>query len=144
MSEDTKVLQVTSASELKERARKNREGELVELPSGIVLRVARPQLVSLLTGNAVPGKLSAIALKLINGGKAQLNNVDEMNGMMALVDKVVVSAVVEPKVVEKDPAENEVGIADLSDDDKLAIFSYVQSGEAGLEKFRRQLSGGQS
>lgn len=143
MSEDTKVLQVSSIADVKQRISKNKEGQPIQLPSGLVFSVGRPSLVSLLTGNAIPSRLSAIALKIMNGGISQVKSIEDMKNTFELIDKVVCASVIAPKVVSENATEEELLVTDLSEDDRIAIFTYVQSGEAGLEKFRRQLTGGQ-
>lgn len=144
MSEDKQNLKVSSVADVKQRVEKNKQGEAIELPSGLVFSVGRPSLVGLLTGNAIPSRLSAIALKIMNGGISQVKSIEDMKNTFELIDKVVVASVLAPKVVSENASDEEILVSDLSEDDKIAIFTFVQSGEAGLEKFRRQLTGGQS
>jgi hypothetical protein len=51
---------------------------------------------------------------------------------------MVMSIVIEPKIVEKEPKENEVLISDLSFEDKMTIFNDWRLEGETLKSFREE------
>jgi len=126
-------LKVSSLKDFKEQRQKLVEGVLVKLPdSGLTVKLARPSLEDLILNDKVPKELITIAVKKSAG---QLNE-NDLKRVIELRDFVVTKALVEPKVVLKEPKENEVSIDCLTRTDKDFIFSYVEKGDSVLEFFR--------
>lgn len=128
-------LKVSSLKDFKEQRQKLVEGVLVKLPdSGLTVKLARPSLEDLILNDKVPKELISIAVKKSAG---QLNE-NDLKRVIELRDFVVAKALIEPKVVLKDPKENEVSIECFTRTDKDFIFSYVEKGDTVLEFFRNK------
>jgi DNA-directed RNA polymerase subunit E'/Rpb7 len=126
-------LKVSSLKDFKEQRQKLVEGVLIKLPdSGLTVKLARPSLEDLILNDKVPKELISIAVKKSAG---QLNE-NDLKRVIELRDFVVAKALIEPKVVLKDPKENEVSIECFTRTDKDFIFSYVEKGDTVLEFFR--------
>jgi len=134
--ETPKSLQITPASEIKRKADESKNGKLIELPSGIVMRVARPSLALLLKSGKIPGSLVSAALKQAQGSTPMTQK--EIQESIEVVDLILMEAVKEPQVVKENPTENQVCIDDFSDEDRGFIFNYVQQGALDLKPFRNQ------
>lgn len=127
----------TPASEIKRRAREViSEGKLIELPSGIVIRVGRPSLATMLKTGKIPASLVSAAVKQMQGSTPMTQK--ELQESIEVVELILLEAVKEPKLVRENPAENEICIDDLTDEDRGYIFQYVQSGALDLKPFRSQ------
>lgn len=136
--ENTKPLQITSASDFRKKSRKELvEGELVELPSGNVVRLARPSLANMIKDGRIPSSLIPAAMGTVQGATPQ--NAQELKKSIEVIDSVLIHSFVEPKLVKENPSDDEIELADLSDNDRAAAFSYVQGGVALLKKFRRSI-----
>jgi hypothetical protein len=98
----------------------------------LTVKLARPSLEDLILNDKVPKELISIAVKKSAG---QLNE-NDLKRVIELRDFVVAKALIEPKVVLKDPKENEVSIECFTRTDKDFIFSYVEKGDTVLEFFR--------
>ena len=135
ITEEPKNLNVTPIADIKKNAREVIEiGKLVELPSGMVFRLARPSLAIMLKEGRIPGNLASAAVKQMQG-QSSLSQA-ELKESIEVVELIVMEAVKEPRVVAENPDENSISIKDLTDDDKGFIFQFVQSGATDLTKFR--------
>lgn len=130
-------LKVTSIEEL---LKMGACGELVELPpfaenSKFVAKLRKPSLLGIVKSGKVPNELLVEANKLFANGAQGLTrdtlNPEMMNNMCDLLDIVCEEAFVEPKFEELKNA----GI-ELTDSQRLAVFSYTQSGVESLKSFR--------
>ena len=138
---------VTSVSEWKTAA----QGQLLELPSGKVIRVKMPGMQAFLTANLIPNSLMPIVLAAISEGKPADNSdmqelVKDPQILVELsnsIDKIFLFCVVEPEVsavpdegVERDPDTLYVDEIDL--DDKSFVFQCAVGGTRDLEQFRAE------
>ena len=125
---------VSSSSDFKQRGQE-RKGGLVELPSGLIVRCARPSINTLIAEGYIPGDVaSALMAASESKGKVDPANLGKLIQLQRLV---AVHSVLEPKMVdEPDYEKGEAHIDDLSDIDLGFILEYVQSGNADLAKFR--------
>jgi len=135
----TEKLKLTPVSEIKKRANViMREGELVELPSGIVVRLARPSLAAMIKSGKIPDHLVSAAVKQLQGG--QTLSAKEVRESIDVMEEVMMLGFVEPKLVRENPQEGEITFDDLSDDDRGFAYSYIQFGrtnsQGGLKSFR--------
>lgn len=128
--QESPVSTATSLDELRNKFKKNEEGELLTLPSGITLKIKRPSLSRLIRDKRVPQNLVGAALRVVqNKNTANPNDLAEN---IALMEYILKLAIVEPAGMTDDD------IASLSDDDKGMCFLYIQEGVADLESFRSQ------
>lgn len=160
--------QVSDLSEFK----KAKEGRILPLPSSLVVRARRIELKTFLKQGAVPNPLMTIVAEALEKGKntpvEKLINDDEgavdldrVREMFELVNEVVCTAVMEPKVHpeltdedvsawnEENPDETVDNPEDLKDDDKLYvdemddedkmfIFQWVIGGTDDIDSFREE------
>lgn len=130
-------LKVTSIEEL---LKMGACGELVELPSfaensKFVAKLRKPSLLGIVKSGKVPNELLVEANKLFANGAQGITrdtlNPEMMSNMCDLLDIVCEEAFVEPKFEDLKNA----GI-ELTDSQRLAVFSYTQSGVESLKSFR--------
>lgn len=136
---ETKAPQEQSVKDIKAALRAKKDGELVELPSGLVFRLAKPSISRLLKDNVFPQSLVATAIKMDSNTNQPVSR-EEYLQSLEVIDTIVHRAAVSPKVVlsEKDVDDDSVLVEDLDDQDKVAIYLYVQTGVKPLESFRSQ------
>jgi len=127
--------QVTSASDIRKRAEQKKLGETFKLPSGFVVKVSQPNLSGMVKNGYLPSDLIQIALGQSEGVKT---NPKDIPKFFEFLDKMVIATVMKPKIVEKEPKEDQILITDLQDDDKFAIFNWWKGGEGeDLDSFRK-------
>jgi len=119
---------------------KQQEGEEVELPSGLVVRIVRVGMIDLATRGDVPAPLVTAINQVMAKGIADLTveNATEHEGPINLVVK---AAVVNPPVKDK-PDEHSLGVHELPMVDRLAIFRYCNRYGEQLRPFRRESTSG--
>lgn len=138
MEEEKKAtgLNVTSLEQLKEYAK----GSVVELPpfaegQPFVARLTRPSLFKLIKTGKIPNTLITQANKLFANGtmslKTQVMDEHMMDELFIILDAVCEDAFVEPTFQQIKGA----GVR-LTDQQKMFVFSYMQSGVEALESFR--------
>lgn len=131
---------VTTIDELKAFA----AGEAVQLPPFVsdipfVARLKKPSLMVMIKTGKIPNKLMKTAVELFEGdNKDDDKETDEMKfervkDMFEIMQVVAESALVEPSAATL----KEVGL-ELTDDQLLAIFDYVQDGVKTLDSFREE------
>lgn len=131
-------LKITSLEELKKMAK----GEVVELPGFIdgtqfVARLKRPSMLALAKSGKIPNSLLGAANKLFIGvgnvlnSNANKNNDDALTELFDIIEVICDEAFVEPTY--KQLKDNGI---ELTDQQKLAVFTYTQRGVKSLENFR--------
>ena len=129
------TLQPTSGRELR---RIRREGELLPFPSGLVVRVRPVSVEKLIIGGHFPDALTAEAQKVLFEGQGDAGEVDLATLLAdseAVYDVVCKAALVEPRIVDKPKADDEIGIDDLSYKEKESIYMAAQQPAMQLRKF---------
>ena len=126
-------LEFTPASEIKKLKEERDAGKIMKLPSGIVISVKKPDISIMIIDGDIPSDLMAIAL-----GKEKIDELTPagMKKGLEMMNLMVKSSLVSPKVVDKDPKENEILITDLSETDKSFIVGDAQSEVGNLKSFR--------
>lgn len=131
-------LKVTSISELKKMA----NGEIVELPgftdgTTFVARLKRPSMLALAKSGKIPNNLLGAANKLFIGVGNVLNSNNNKNNDDALSELFdIIEVICEECFVEPSYKELKDNGIELTDQQKLAIFTYTQRGVKSLENFR--------
>lgn len=130
-------LKITSISELKKMA----NGEIVELPgftdgTTFVARLKRPSMLALAKSGKIPNNLLGAANKLFIGvgnvlNSNNKNNDDALSELFDIIEVICEECFVEPSY--KELKDNGI---ELTDQQKLAIFTYTQRGVKSLENFR--------
>jgi len=124
-----------------------REPLALLLPSKRVVLVQDVDLVALITANKgdVPDFISGQVLSMFTGTKHAANTgvkADNVGEMFEFVGTIVKAAVVQPRIVETpDYDAGQIGIDDLSTDDKLHIFGVAMpAGDAAVaSSFRKRV-----
>ena len=157
---ETEELQVTSRSQWKGA---QKEGQLVPLPSGNVVRIVRTMdLLHLLKAGKIPNPLAGIVQGMVDKRQTTIDqselDMDTIKETMKLVDDTVLKVVTEPKIVAPpDPEEGEteeayalrinswepedpeaVPLTWLDMDDRMFIFVFAQGFAADLATFRAE------
>ncbi|KAB2853140.1 MAG: hypothetical protein F9K46_18605 [Anaerolineae bacterium] len=113
-----------------------KSGEMVQLPSGKVAKLRRPDALSLLLHD---GRLPDALGPLIFGGKNERAGVAEieftpesLTALVPILDQLAVACFVEPRVNEKSVGQRDDVLvpSDIAFNDKLFLFQWV-FGEAG-------------
>lgn len=158
-SNNNTELKVTSAEEWDVE-----EGQLLQLPSGKVIRARRSMdLIHLLKAGKIPNPLGPLVQRMIDSGGSDTPQMKELgmeglSAMMAMVDDCVLRVVIEPKVVPAPPMDEGetpedymqrvagwrpddrslVGINQIDLDDRMYIFLFAQGMASDLESFREE------
>lgn len=117
------------------------EGYVVRLPSGNMARLRPVALDMLIVGGKLPDLLTPIAAKSLwtETDTATLGDQVELaKGYAELVNLIVPNAMMDPVIVEKPEADNEITLDDLEFSDKVAIFQLASGGTTLLKNFREQ------
>lgn len=132
-------LQEQSVAEIKKKLAARRDGELVKLPSGLVFKLKKPSISRLLEDDVFPQELVNIAIKMDSNINEPTTREDYLKSL-EVIDTIVLRAAVSPRVVktEEEVDDKSVWIKDLDDQDKVAIYLYVQTGVKPLKSFRTE------
>lgn len=113
--------------------KRKREGRLLQTASGLVLRVRDLTLIDLVKAGHIPQPLIAAVEIMFDKGKLTM---DEAIKSLPAIEAVVKAAVVAPKVVEGvSDKDDEVGLGEMTVDEKLSVVNYVNSAPIGLFNF---------
>jgi hypothetical protein len=134
--------------------KKAKEGQLLPLPSGLVIRANRVDLQTFIMRGTVPNPLMEIvqdalakgqkadipSMMGLDEGKIDLSQVEEM---LQVVDSVLVESVVTPKVhympeEESDRNDELLYVDEFDPEDKMFIFQWAVGGTADVERFREE------
>ena len=129
-------LKVTSITDIRGYA----GGSVVRLPDfgpgqPFVARLRRPSLLVMVMSGKIPNSLIEQATNLFAKGANSMvgQGKNTLGEMCEIIDVVIESALVEPSLKDIKDANIE-----LTDEQKMAIFSYTQSGVKALEQFRTE------
>ena len=118
------------------------QGAIVELPpfaenQPFVVRLKRPSMMGMIKSGHVPNELLKAATELFSGGtqKSQSaeDSIDQFQQMIDMLEIVCEESFVEPTYKEIKDA----GL-DLTDEQKMFVFSYAQNGVKALINFRQE------
>lgn len=122
--------QVTSLEDIRKKASDALKGELISLPSGIVLRLKRPNISKLLRDKQIPSNLVNAAIRLVSG--KEVSTAEELSENIQVMENVLKQSILEPvEMTDED-------IINLSDEDKGSAFLFIQKGVTDLEPFRKK------
>lgn len=113
--------------------KRKREGRLMTTASGLVLRVRDLTLIDLVKAGHIPQPLVGAVEVIFNTGR--LTMAEAIKSLPAL-EAVVKAAVVHPKIVDGvSDKDDEVGLDEMTTDEKLSVVNYVNSSPIGLFNF---------
>lgn len=142
----------SSASDFKQL----KKGRVLPLPSGLSVVARKVELRTFLKQGEVPNPLLVAVEEALNKGKemdlaAMTGNnpesrvdMDMVNDMLEMVDKVVLQVVLEPKVHdvpedEDDRDDDLLYVDELDDEDKMFLFQWASGqGTDDIAKFREE------
>lgn len=110
----------------------------VTLPSGLDVEVQPVSFGAFVRGN-VPDHLTPVVSQLFEGkGISGTNTLDGMRRYFDVMDAVALQAIVNPKVVASaaEAGEGEIGVDELSEEDKAALMPLLGMTARTLESFR--------
>lgn len=110
------------------------EGELMQLPSGLVVKLRRVSLMDLALRGDVPTPLAAQVNTILDKGLQSLT-VENAPKHAATINLVVKAAVLEPRVGDEADAET-LAVDELPWVDRLAIFRDCNRYAEVLKPFR--------
>ncbi len=118
---------------------KNKFFELV-LPSGQKVKVCHPHIFDLVKLGVLPSGILQKVFKMsmfVENQKLDISKAEDedLQILMTVIDKFVLYAVLEPKIVVSNPKEDEIEINDIPTEDKMYIFSRLTGSEEGLPEF---------
>lgn len=116
--------------------KQQQEGVEAELPSGLVVRIAKISMIDLALRGDVPAPLVPAVNAVMNKGIANLT-VDNAGEYEAAINLVVKAAVIDPPVKDKGD-EHSLGVNELPIVDRLAIFRECNRYGEQLRPFRRE------
>ncbi len=126
---------LSGAAAFRDRARKYDEGELLELSTGMTVKVRRPNEAKLIQNGEVPTTLVMSAVN-VQTQKAGPNDLKNYAALQRLYTRL---AVINPKVVEGEPtSDDEVSIDVFTPEELQEVYLYVTGGMDGLIRFRTQ------
>lgn len=137
---------VTSGKEWRKKAR---EGELIDLPSGNTARVRNVPISLFFTqAPSMNNSLMSVVGEFINrkesdDQKKAIENLIEAKAkeFFEFVDVVCKLAFVSPRIVEGEPqGDDEIGVSDLDDADKMAVIQLLGMPAEQLEPFCKEFS----
>jgi len=129
-------LKLSSAKEIRGKSKKREKGELVKLPSGVVVRLTTPSLSAMVKSGKIPDGMIKASLKFERGER--LVTKEDVLESIELIELLAIASFAEPKMVKSDPKEGEITPDDLTDNDKLYIFNRTQGEAEGLNRFRNE------
>jgi len=121
------------------RKAKNKLYELT-VPSGQKIKVCHPHIFDLVRLGVLPSGMLQKVFKLsmfVENQKLDVSKAEDedLQMLMVIVDKFVLYAVKEPKVVASNPKEDEIHIDDIPTEDKMFIFTKVSGSAEDLPEF---------
>ena len=121
-------------TELRAWRRRREEGELVTLPSGMVVRRRRVHLLDLAQQGKIPAPLAALASELVSATKLRLDQ-EDMRRYAGVVNLVVKAAVIEPAIGDE-ATEEQLAVEEIEMLDRLALFNDCNVATRPLRLFR--------
>lgn len=134
--------------------KKKAAGDLIELPSGNVIRMRRVGLQTIMATGMMPNSLLSITQKAVNKGtghegpseadiQAMATDPAQFAEMMKFFDSMVCFVTAEPQIHPLPAAGVErsaelLYIDEVDDDDKMFIFQVVTGGTTSIEQFRQE------
>lgn len=127
---------VSNAQAFRKRKLEQDEGEIIELSSGLVVKVKRPSVPHMIKAGKLPASLAAAQFRIQTGAGRETSDKD-IERLYQFQLKMVELALIEPKVTQKpDYDNNEISIEDVTEADSNEIFAWLNGGLEALDRFR--------
>ncbi|CAG0933640.1 hypothetical protein TFLX_03149 [Thermoflexales bacterium] len=109
-----------------------RSGEEYLLPGGLEVRLRRATLLDLVAQGKIPQTLTGPTEELINNGQFKIARYQEFAPVLDLLAR---ACIVYPPIGDV-PDDDHLSVAELGQDDKMAIYEWASQEVAPLRKFR--------
>lgn len=137
MSENmVELKQASSVESFKKHQEELSKGQLIKLPSGLVVRVRRFSVATALKEKAIPKHLLGIVMQQMQGD-INIANENDMAKSIEAMDWMIAKLVIEPEVVLSDANDNQITPDYFEDADRGALYTYLMAGSEELQKFRQ-------
>lgn len=115
----------------------HRRGVWMETASGLVLRVRRLRLLDMAEAGSIPQPLLPVAAKLYAEGGDMLLQLAEF---MPVINANLVQAVIEPRLLEREPTAEEIEagylwINNIPANDRLSVWNWLNRFDQKLRSF---------
>lgn len=112
---------------------------MIDLPSGLRVRVRRPRVLRMVQEGHLPSELFGAAMGVKPEGKAETDPLKNHEEKLKIFHAYICASAVEPRFVKDDARDQDaVSVHDLSDEDTLALFNGIArlagAGEGGEAK----------
>lgn len=113
-------------------------GTIVQLPEfgegqPFIARMRRPSLLALVKQGKIPNSLLISANELFQSGVGSYDS-DNQDSLKQIFD--VIDIIIEASLIQPSYAQIKTAGIELTDEQRIAIFSYSQQGIRALESFR--------
>lgn len=130
-------LKLTTAKDFRKKTKEVKfDGILIKLPSESVVRLRQPSISDMLKNGELPDHLISIALEQAQGSSVGKLTPERLKKSIEMIDYILINSFVEPKLVDKNPKDDEICLSDLVDEDRDFVYQFVQGGSAQLKNFR--------
>lgn len=144
MSKDLKPMTAADYRANAEKVNAERPTEIVQLTSGSVFELRRPDLASYMMTGRLPKSLVNIGLKAWKKGVESITSDlsdEDAADMFIFMREIVHECTVKPKFVEFATNDDQIGASDMLKEDFTEIFRWAMThmgvpGIRGLESFR--------
>ncbi len=113
---------------------------MLELPSGFVARIRSVQPDVFFRAGKIPDALTPVVVQMFEGmpDELEMTSVADLKPYTDLVNVLCQSIMVEPKLVEKPEADDEIGFDHLEWPDKQLLLTVIGRSTKDIELFRDQ------
>lgn len=137
-----KQLNLSNGAFFRDKRRERTKKEIVELPSGAVVEMSRPDTVKMLREGKIPASVAVSVQNIAKNGEVDLTG-EHFKDYLKTLDVVVCASIVTPEVrqgevSEEDYAKNIISVDDIELKDKEFVFAYAEGGSKDLSQFRDQ------
>ena len=131
-----KPLTVSNAQAFRKKKLEYDEGTIIELPSGLVVKVKRPSVPHMIKAGRLPASLAAAQFRMQTSNSEASDK--DIERLYQLQLKIVELTLIEPKVTSQNPdyEAGEISIEDIEPTDCDAIYAWVNGGDEALSRFR--------
>jgi hypothetical protein len=130
---EEKELSAQAADKRRTWRRERRAGKLLTTATGLVLRVRRATLIDLVRAGHIPQPLLPTVEEIFSAGTMTITDAVRYMDAVEAICRVVIT---EPRVVDGiSDSDDEIGLGEMTADEKLSVVNYVNSTPVGLYNF---------
>lgn len=114
-----------------------RQGYVRTLPSGKTVRLRKPSLLGLTSHGQAPDLLTGIIIAGIQGKPTNSVAMEDitpetLESFVKALNTICQGCFLEPRIVERAQAEDEIEVGDIEDNDKMAVLMWALGKEGAL------------